>query len=159
MQDKLIPFLKEIKNIGYDIKLDFTGNFLDRLKELVDLKLVDYIAMDVKNTKEKYAMTIGTESEHFSADMIEESMQYIKQCGVPYEFRTTIVKELHTKEDILNIARWIGECDVWYLQQFNDSEHCIHAGFHAYEEEELLEIFDEVRKIVPNVKLRGVQHV
>ena len=159
MQEKLIPFLKEIKNIGYDIKLDYTGNFLNRLKEIVELDLVDYIAMDIKNTKEKYAMTIGNESEHFSVDMIDESMQYIKQCGIPYEFRTTIVKELHTKDDILNIAKWIGTCEAWYLQQFNDSDNCIHAGFHAYETEEMNDIFVEAKKIMPNVKLRGVSHV
>ena len=159
MQGKLIPFLKEIKTIGYEIKLDYTGNFLERLKEIVELDLVDYIAMDIKNTKEKYAMTIGNESERFSVDMIDESMQYIKQCGVPYEFRTTIVKELHTKEDILDIARWIGKCDAWYLQQFNDSDNCIHAGFHAYETEEMDEIFNAAKKLIPNVKLRGVSHV
>ncbi len=159
MQEKLVPFLKEIKNIGYQVKLDVAGNFLSRLKEIVDLELVDYIAMDIKNTKDKYAMTIGNESEHFSVDMIEESMNYMKQCGIPYEFRTTVVKEFHTKEDIVEIAKWIGQCDAWYLQQFNDSDNCIHAGFHGYSVDEMNEILNEARKIIPQVQLRGVNHV
>lgn len=157
LQDKLIPFLREIKSIGYDIKLDVTGNFLDRLKEIVELGLVDYIAMDIKNSKQKYAMTVGNESEHFSIEQINECMKYIKQCGVSYEFRTTIVEELHTIEDIISIAKWISDCDAWYLQQFNDSGNCIHHGFHAYDSSTMYQMLEEARKIIPCAELRGMK--
>ncbi len=157
LQKQLIPFLREIKSIGYDIKLDVTGNFLDRLKDIVELGLVDYIAMDVKNTKEKYAMSVGMDQEHFTVDEIDECMNYIKQCGVPYEFRTTIVEELHTVEDIVSIAKWIKECDAWYLQQFSDSGNCIHEGFHAYGRDVMNQMLEEARKIIPCVELRGVK--
>ena len=157
MQKELLPFLQAVKALGYQVKLDVTGHFVERLKQLVDLHLVDYIAMDVKNTKEKYAMTVGSDKESFSVVDIENCMQYVKNCGVSYEFRTTVVKELHTKEDMLSIAKWIGKCDAWYLQQFRDSENCIKRGFHAYNVEQMQEILESVKMVIPCVKLRGVK--
>ena len=157
MQKDLIPFLQEVKQLGYRIKLDVTGHFLDRLQEIVDMHLVDYIAMDVKNTKEKYAMTVGSEVDAFSIADIEKCMAYIKNCGVKYEFRTTIVKELHTKDDVVEIAKWIGSCEAWFLQQFKDSGNCIQSGFHAYDVNEMHEILENVKKVIPCAELRGVK--
>lgn len=157
LQEKLIDFLRAVKEMGYSIKLDVTGNFLDRLKNIIAEGLVDYIAMDIKNTKEKYGETVGNENGEFDCSYIDESIDYIKRCGIPYEFRTTVVKEFHTKEDLLEIAKWIGECDHWYLQQFVNSENCISNRLHAYSDGELIEIFHEVKQINPCVKLRGVK--
>lgn len=157
LQEKLIPFLQEIRNLGYEIKLDVTGNHLDKLKRIVEMGLVDYIAMDVKNTKEKYAETVGLDPNSFNADMIDECMQYVKECGVPYEFRTTVVKELHTKEDLVEMAEWIRQCDVWYLQQFNNSGNLIREGFHAYDAKEMEDLKEAVKKIIPCVELRGAK--
>ena len=157
MQEKLIPFLKEIKKRGYEIKLDVTGNYLDRLKEIVDAKLVDYIAMDVKNTKGKYALTVGSESENFPVESIDACISYIRTCGIPYEFRTTIVRELHTKEDLIAMAKWLKGVDAWYLQQFQDSPNCIQEGFHSYNKQEMLEILEAVKQYVPNAEVRGVK--
>lgn len=157
LQDKLVPFLQAIKYLGFKIKLDITGNHLDRLKKIVEMHLVDYIAMDVKNTKEKYGMTVGINSSHFNIEEIEECIEYVKQCGVPYEFRTTLVKEFHTKEDLIAIAKWIRGCQKWYLQQFNDSGTLIQDGLHAYDADEMEMLKQSVEEIVPNVELRGVR--
>lgn len=157
LQEKLIPFLQAIKYLGYKIKLDITGNHLDRLKKVVEMHLVDYIAMDIKNTKEKYAYTAGLAGSDFNADEIEECMEYVKHCGVQYEFRTTVVKELHTKQDLIEIAEWIKGCDVWYLQQFNNAGNLIRTGLHAYNAEEMEMLRQSVQGIVENVELRGVR--
>lgn len=154
LQENLIDFLKEIKELGYEIKLDVTGNFLERLKEIVKLDLVDYIAMDIKNSKEKYGETVGNETDAFDITNIDQSIKYIKKCGIPYEFRTTIVKEFHTKEDIISIAKWIKECDKWYLQTFRDSQNCIQEGLHSYTDEEMEDILESVKKIIPNAQIR-----
>lgn len=154
LQENLIDFLKEIKELGYEIKLDVTGNFLERLKEIVKLDLVDYIAMDIKNSKEKYGETVGNETDAFDITNIDQSIKYIKKCGIPYEFRTTIVKEFHTKEDIISIAKWIKECDRWYLQTFRDSQNCIQEGLHSYTDEEMEDILESVKKIIPNAQIR-----
>lgn len=157
MQEALIPFLKEIKEMGYSVKLDVTGHYLERLKEIVDAGLVDYIAMDIKNTKEKYALSVGNDTNSFSVDEIEACMEYIKMCGVEYEFRTTVVKELHTEEDLISIAKWIRNCNAWYLQQFRDSGNCIQSGLHSYNAEEMEKLLESVRKILPCAVLRGVK--
>ncbi len=157
MQEKLIPFLKEIKKRGYVIKLDVTGNYLDRLKEIVDAKLVDYIAMDVKNTKGKYALTVGSETENFPVESIDACISFICTCGIPYEFRTTIVRELHTKEDLIAMAKWLKGADAWYLQQFQDSPNCIQEGFHSYNKQEMLEILEAVKQYVPKAEVRGIK--
>lgn len=159
MQEQLIPFLKEIKKLNYEIKLDTNGMRVDKLKQVVDLQLVDYIAMDVKQTKEKYALVSGCENSGFDVDNINACIQYIKACGVSYEFRTTVVKEFHTIEDIQEIARWIGNCESWYLQQFHDNGNCIQQGLHAYDVDEMKEICNSVKTIVENVALRGLKDV
>lgn len=159
MQEQLIPFLKEIKKLNYEIKLDTNGMRVDKLKQVVDLQLVDYIAMDVKQTKEKYAFVSGCENSGFDVDNINACIQYIKACGVSYEFRTTVVKEFHTIEDIQEIARWIGNCESWYLQQFHDNGNCIQQGLHAYDVDEMKEICNSVKTIVENVALRGLKDV
>ena len=157
MQEKLTPFLKEIKKRGYKIKLDVTGNYLNRLKEIVDVKLVDYIAMDVKNTKGKYALTVGSETENFPVESIDACISFIRTCGIPYEFRTTIVRELHTKEDLIAMAKWLKGADAWYLQQFQDSPNCIQEGFHSYNKQEMLEILEAVKQYVPKAEVRGIK--
>lgn len=113
--------------------------------------------MDVKNTKEKYALTVGSDAENFPVESMDACISYIRTCGISYEFRTTIVRELHTKEDLVAMAKWLKGADAWYLQQFQDSPNCIQAGFHSYNKQEMLEILEAVKQYVPNAEVRGVK--
>ena len=130
---------------------------MDRLKEIVDARLVDYIAMDVKNTKGKYALTVGSESENFPVESIDACISYIRTCGIPYEFRTTIVRELHTKEDLIAMAKWLKGVDAWYLATVSGFAK-LHSGrFSSYNKQEMLEILEAVKQYVPNAEVRGVK--
>ena len=157
IQEELKPFLEKIRELGYLIKLDTNGGEPEKLKDLVESNLVDYVAMDVKNTPDKYAMTVGMNPESFHLDQIRTSVEYLKSGSVDHEFRTTVVRELHTKEDLIEIAKWIGKDSRYFLQQFNDSGTLIQEGFHAYSSVEMKEMLEEVRKYVPSAQLRGVR--
>ncbi|MGY4883998.1 MAG: anaerobic ribonucleoside-triphosphate reductase activating protein [Nanobdellota archaeon] len=97
-------FLKKIKSLGYSIKIDTNGSMPERLKELINEKLVDYIAMDIKSSPEKYPLVTNIK---FPIEKIEESIKIIIESGLEYEFRTTILKRFHDKEDIKKIGEWL----------------------------------------------------
>ncbi len=155
LQEGLAEFIREIRRMGYLIKLDTNGNHPGRLKEILEEGLADYVAMDVKNTRAKYPVTVGLNESVFRIGNIEESMNILKASGVGYEFRTTVVKELHERSDLLEMAEWLRDAPVWYLQQYQDSENVIQRGFSAYSAKEMEELCEEIRNIMPRVKLRG----
>lgn len=159
LQEDLKSFIEKIKELGYLVKLDTNGNEPEALKELVEAGLIDYVAMDVKNVPEKYAVTAGMDPSVFSIDAIKESIEYLKSNPVEHEFRTTVVKEFHEMEDIVSIAKWIAPSDHYYLQQFQSSENLIKQGYHAYDADEMKKMLEEVRKYVPQAELRGVKEV
>ena len=119
LQPDLEAFIRRIRSMGFLIKLDTNGVFTDTLARLIDNKLLDYIAMDVKNSEEKYPLTIGV--ANFDVTPIKKSIELIKASGLPYEFRTTLVRGLHTKDDIHGIGRLVAGASVHYLQNFEDS--------------------------------------
>ena len=154
LQNDIIPFLKKIKDIGLLIKLDTNGSRPNVLKQIISLGLVDYIAMDIKNSKEKYALTCGLDD---FPDDAETSIDIIMRSGIPYEFRTTVVKELHDKEDIISIAERIKGTERYFLQGFIDSGDIIdNKTYSAYTAEEMKEILNDVKKIIPCASLRGI---
>lgn len=155
MQKDLIPFLEKIKELGYAIKLDTNGSFPKQLKELVDRNLIDYVAMDIKNIPEKYAETLGVASEAFNIRPVRETMKYLLEDHVDYEFRTTVVKEFHEEGDLFAIAKWIKGAKRYYLQPFVEAKTCIQAGLHSYEKEEMETFLKTVQKYIPEAKLRG----
>ncbi|MBE6529335.1 MAG: anaerobic ribonucleoside-triphosphate reductase activating protein [Ruminococcaceae bacterium] len=146
--------LRKIKALGYSVKLDTNGSYPDLLKSIVNEGLVDYIAMDIKNSKEKYALTVGL--PNFDLRPVEESVDFLLSGTVDFEFRTTIVKELHTEKDIAAIADWIAGAPRYFLQNFQESEHMIGSNLHAHSPE-MLELLREIaaRKI-PGAALRGI---
>lgn len=146
-------FILKIKNEGLLVKLDTNGTFPEKLERLLDAHLIDYVAMDVKNSKEKYALTAGT--EEFPTE-IERSIEIIISKAEDYEFRTTVVKELHTPQDIVKIAEWIKNAKKYFLQAYVDSGDTIKSGFSAYSAEEMLKILENTRKILPITSLRGI---
>ncbi len=154
LQKDIIPFLEKIKAIGLLIKLDTNGSRSEILKNIISLGLVDYIAMDIKNSKEKYAITCGLDK--FPED-IETSINIIMTSGIPYEFRTTVVKELHNKTDILNIANRIIGTERYFLQGFIDSGDIIsEKKYSAYTTEEMKKILYEIQAVIPQALLRGI---
>ena len=146
-------FIKKIRSFGLLVKLDTNGTFPEKLKSLLDQGLLDYVAMDIKNSKEKYAFTSGV--KEFPKE-IEESINLIIAKAPDYEFRTTVVRELHTEEDILDIAKCIKNAKKYFLQAYVDSGDTIGQGFSAYSTTEMLEILENTRKILPVTALRGI---
>lgn len=144
LNPEIFDLLAKIKELGYQVKLDTNGSFPDRLKEAVSRNLVDYVAMDVKNSPEKYGETIGNTTIDLHA--IQESVSFLMKGQVDYEFRTTVVKELHGEEEIRKIAEWISSTKVWYLQNFVDSGNLVgEQQFHGFTRKEL-EVFTQIAK-------------
>lgn len=154
LNPELNPFLSKIKSLGYPIKLDTNGSNPTKLKELVELNLIDYVAMDVKNTPQKYAETTGI--PNIDIQPILESIQYLKEGNIPYEFRTTIVKEYHTIDDIKEMAVLLSGAENWYLQNFKDGNSVIQKGLHSWDTETLNTYADIAKTNIPHVELRGI---
>ncbi len=154
LQAGLEDFLIEIKALGFSVKVDTNGSNPKKLKHLIDSELVDYVAMDVKNTPERYGQTIGI--KNYDLEPVKESISLLLSGPIPYEFRTTVVREFHTSEDILGIARWIAGAGSYYLQTFVDSGDVLKSGLSGYSKEEMQYFQKLVRPFVPSVELRGI---
>ena len=149
-------FLRRVHALGYRIKLDTNGSFPDRLRELIEEGLVDRVAMDIKNDPALYAATSGLRALDLSA--IERSKELLLEGKIEYEFRTTVVKGLHTRESLREAARWIAGAREYYLQQYRDSGNLIRPeGLSAFSDEEMRALCAAVAEIVPTVRLRGVE--
>ena len=152
----MADFLRKIRELGYRIKLDTNGSFPDRLRELIEEGLVDRVAMDIKNDPALYARTAGLRALDLSA--IERSKNLLLEGRIDYEFRTTVVKGLHTRESLLEAARWIEGAKEYYLQQYKDSGNLIRPeGLGAFSNEEMHALCEAVAEILPTVRLRGVE--
>lgn len=147
-------FIKQIKELGLKVKLDTNGSNPTMIKELIDRKLIDYVAMDIKNSKDKYKSTVG--NKDISMVNIEESLSLLLSNIVEYEFRTTIVNELHTEEDIISIGNWIKGAKAYYLQVYNDSGDLISPGFSSPLKETLILYKDLLFSYVEYVDIRGL---
>lgn len=153
---KDIPdFLGRVKELGYKIKLDTNGSNPALLREIVGKRLVDRVAMDIKNSPGLYAGTIGF--ERFDLAPVEESKNFLLSGCVDYEFRTTVVKGIHTRESLIEAAKWIRGAKEYYLQQFKDSGNLVLGdGLSAYDEKQMHALADAVREYIPAVEVRGV---
>lgn len=154
MQNGIEDFIKQIKDLGYSVKLDTNGSYPEKLKYLVRNSLVDYVAMDIKNSLENYGEAIGR--ENYDTSKIEESANFLMDGDFPYEFRTTVVKELHTKKDFDLIGIRFRKAKKYYLQTFVDSGSVIEDGLHGYNKEEMEEFRQILLKYLPDVELREI---
>ena len=127
LQHDLEDFVKKIKDMGFKVKLDTNGTNPKAVKSLIEKGLVDYIAMDVKNSPHKYSSTIGNYA--LNIDDILATVNIIKNSNTPHEFRTTIISEFHTEEDMKLIADIIAGCDGYFIQHYVDRDSCISHGF------------------------------
>ena len=152
VQKDLKAFIKKIKDLGLLVKLDTNGGNPKVLQELIDEKLVDYVAMDIKNIFNKYNITAG---KKINLDNIKKSIEILKASKIDYEFRTTIIKEMHSLDDIINICKLVGNAK-YYLQNFEDSENVIDHSLHGFSREELLFIDKYLKDVFPNVEIRAL---
>ena len=153
----LMPDLKEkiikLKELGFLVKLDTNGTNPNVVKELYESKLIDYVAMDIKNSEEKYPLTAGT--KNIDIEKIKESISYLMNSGIDYEFRTTLIDEFHTMEDIQQMAELIKGAKKMYLQKFVERESCIQKGLHEVDIVKAKVFQKELSKTIQNVYLRG----
>ncbi len=154
LQPDIADFLRGIKQRGFAVKLDTNGAFPEKLKSLIGAGLVDYIAMDVKNSPEKYALTSGVDGLSYAP--FKESIEIIKTCGVDYEFRTTVVDEFHTADDIASIGNEIKGAKRYFLQAFKDSGILDELSSHAADEKKMNAMRDAVKPKVTYAALRGM---
>ena len=147
-------FMKKIKDMGLLVKLDTNGTFPERLQELLSSGLLDYVAVDIKNSKESYAKTIGLEK--FDVSCIEKSVELLRSSDVTHEFRTTLVRELHTVEDMRKIGEWLRGTERYFLQAFKLSDNVLDKTLTGFEKNELEEMLLAVKEYIPNAKLRGI---
>lgn len=150
----LPDFIKEVKSLGYKIKLDTNGTNPSMMKELVETGLIDYIAMDIKNSKEHYSISTGIKD--FPIEAVSDSVSYLLNSDIEYEFRTTVVKEHHTEQDMLSIGKWIQGAKAYYLQSYKDSGDIIEPGLHSHSKDTLLHYVNILTPYVSQVSLRGV---
>ncbi|MGN0548298.1 MAG: anaerobic ribonucleoside-triphosphate reductase activating protein [Acutalibacteraceae bacterium] len=150
----IADFIRKIRDMGYAVKLDTNGSFPERLKAIVSEGLVDYVAMDIKNRREKYAETIGLKNLDLSK--IEESIEFLKSGAVDYEFRTTVVKQFHTVEDIRAAAEWISGAKRYFLQNFVDSGELICEEVCGVDKEIMLKMKSAAADFVPQTEIRGI---
>ncbi|MBR3816739.1 MAG: anaerobic ribonucleoside-triphosphate reductase activating protein [Clostridia bacterium] len=134
LQKDLKQFILKVRSLGYSVKLDTNGTAPDVLEELLAENLLDYVAMDIKNTPEKYSLTAGADVD---INNILKSMEIIKNKAPDYEFRTTVTRELHTEADISAVAELVGRGSKYFLQQFKDSGCLISGGHTAWDVNEL----------------------
>ncbi|MBQ8003855.1 MAG: anaerobic ribonucleoside-triphosphate reductase activating protein, partial [Oscillospiraceae bacterium] len=154
LQPDIMSFIKKAKALGLSVKLDTNGTRPEILHTLITDGLLDYVAMDIKNSREKYSETVGI--KNFDIAPIEESVSLLLKGRVEFEFRTTIVRELHTTDDIENIARWISGAPKYFLQNFVDSGNIIGKNLSAHDVKTLDFMRVCAEKYVDFVSLRGI---
>ncbi len=148
------PLLERIKRLGYGVKIDTNGAFPEKLKELYGRGLVDFVAMDIKNSPQKYEKTAGVRVD---TGKIKESAAFLMECGVGYEFRTTVVKQLHAGEDFVRIGQWLRGAKAYFLQTFRDTETVLRPGLTPCTEAEMQAFKRLLLPFIPNARIRGEQ--
>lgn len=153
LQSDIFDFIEKVKALGLLVKLDTNGSYPEKLKEAIDRGLVDYVAMDIKTSKEDYSKVADV---NVKIEEIEKSVQILLESKVDYEFRTTVVRELHTKENFEKISVWIKGAKRYFLQCFRDNENLIGNNLSAYTTPELEGFLEVLKNNINEVSLRGV---
>lgn len=154
LQPDISGFIKKIKAMGYKVKLDTNGTFPDKLADIIEEGIVDYIAVDIKNCREKYPETVGVGS--FDVTKIDKTVELLKNGGIDYEYRTTVVQNFHTVDDIKSIGEWVGGAPRYFLQNFVDSGNLIGDNMCAVLKETLFEMKRAAEPYFNAVEIRGI---
>ena len=167
LQKDLISFLQQVKQLGYDVKLDTNGSLPDVLSDVLELGLADAVAVDIKNAPGRYASTAGLlpQAEEDVLRRVEQSVRTVLASGADVEFRTTVVREFHRRDDLVNLARWLADIGEkadqkrmppYYLQAFKDTGDVIERGLSACSAQDM-ELFRlAVLPFLPHTFLRGI---
>lgn len=156
----LPDLLREIKARGFDVKLDTNGTNPEMLSRLIDEGLVDYVAMDVKNSPERYGETAGLSSRFkvqgskLILENIEQSADILMQGRVDFEFRTTLMRELHSEDDIRAIGKWLSGGEKYFLQTYRDEGDLLVGGFTPFTAVETWRLLTVLREFIPNAEIR-----
>lgn len=154
LRKDLPELLVKIREMGFATKVDTNGNHPDLLSYIMNNELADYIAMDVKNSPERYGITIGMTD--FDISKVEQSVEILKNGKINYEFRTTVIEQYHDEESFEKIGPWIEGAENYFLQCFTDRDTVLERNLTAPSEEKLRKYAEIVRPYVKNVQLRGV---
>lgn len=164
LQPDLTDLIKTIKDLGLLVKLDSNGSKTSVLEELLSKNLVDYIAIDAKSSFSKYPFVCGLDLPGHDSDYIKNILNNVKntisllinQDLIPYEFRTTVIREYHDREEFERIGEMLNGASNYYLQNFTDSDHVPNHGLHGYSREELQGFADILSRYIKHVEIRGV---
>lgn len=155
LQKDLMTFMSNLKEMDYKIKLDTNGYDPTHLSHILKEDLVDYIAMDIKNSQENYGKTAG--KSPFDLTRIKLSVDLIRDSGIDYEFRTTLVRELHTPEDIEHIGQWLSGAKAYYISPYIENGDVIMPIFSSYSKAEMLQFQKLLSYYIPYVGIRGYE--
>ena len=154
----LPALIGEIKSRGFEVKLDTNGTNPEMLSLLIADGLVDYVAMDIKNSPDKYALTTGlisnSEFQISNFNAVRESAALLMQGRVDFEFRTTLAKELHSAEDMEIIGKWLSGGEKYFLQTYRDEGDLLVGGFTAFSPEETGELLAVLKAYIPSAEIR-----
>lgn len=153
IQSDLVEFIQKIKNLGLKVKLDTNGSHPEVIEELLEKNLIDYIAMDIKTVFSKYNQVANRQVD---TDALRRSIEIIKASNIDYEFRTTVVKAFVSYEDLIFILDYLN-CKNYYLQKFEDRQTNIVYHLAAYSDEELKEIYNNLKEKYDFIKIRGLR--
>ncbi len=153
LQKDIEEYCKYLKDLGYLVKIDTNGSFPQKIESLISKNLVDYIAMDLKSSKEGYSKAVGI--ENFDVSVIEESVNILQSCDIDHEFRTTLVKELHSEKEIHGIGKWLNKDQKLYLQHFEDRGSNIVQNLTGFSEKETKAIKDILKTYIAFIGIRG----
>lgn len=153
LQPDLADFIKKIRELGFKVKLDTNGNNPEVLKSLVSEGLIDYVAMDIKNSPESYGRTVGI--ENFDLSNVTSSVEFLLGDNVDYEFRTTLVRQLHTESDIKSIGEWIKGAKHYYLQAFIDSGDLLSDNLDGFTKDETENLLNLLKPCIKSAEIRG----
>ncbi len=170
LQPGLEEFIRKVRDLGFLVKLDSNGYRPEVLRSLLEQGLLDYAAMDVKASRDNYARAVGLEQrmnrekgfekEGFCLEHIEESIALLKAGTIPYEFRTTAVKGLHTVGEFDEIGAWLAGSRAYFIQNYRESGEILNGtGLSEFSAEELCEMQSLARRYIDRVELRGVDGV
>ena len=155
LQQGLDSFIAEIRVRGFLVKLDTNGTFPDKLEYLLKHNLLDYVAMDVKNCKRRYAQTVG--KTFFDTDAIERSIALLQNSSIPHEFRSTLVRELHTEEDVKELGQWLQGSKALFLQTFVDSKDLVGSvSLSPFSKSEMEHFSNLLQSYIGTVSIRGI---
>ena len=154
LRPDILSLAEKITALGYPLKVDTNGMHPDRLRDLIDRGLVEYVAMDIKNSPEKYAVTCGLET--LDLTKIRQSVEILKSGRVDYEFRTTVVAQFHEENDFRLIGQWLRGAKRYFLQSFTDRDSVPYGGMSAPSREEIFRYAQIAQENIPDTQVRGV---